>query len=271
MKKILYTFLLVCPLLFISSCEEEEEPLVNLPFLCQDNTNSIPDLGLFIPNVFTPNGDGINDYWRPHISSQITAYNLFIYNTNGVEVYSSTSPSDYWDGECNNEPCEDGQYNYSISLNGQNSSGGVSLVRDIFANEVFDHFPAGKQLCYFGDNIDQNYGFIYQTGENLAAWSGGNFSGAYPSLTSNEPTIADIYVINSSGEALSGVNVRTTVDVNSVYIVYREGITDSNGKVSFSFENVAILDVIADISELHGEEEITLEFGQVTSLTITVE
>lgn len=56
-------------------------------------------LNVFIPNAFTPNGDGYNDVFRPTISGpDLDFYELSILDRNGDEVFSSKDPSVVWDG-----------------------------------------------------------------------------------------------------------------------------------------------------------------------------
>jgi len=49
------------------------------------------------PNIFTPNNDGINDYFEIKTDG-INTYTLFIFNRYGEIVYSITSKRPYWDG-----------------------------------------------------------------------------------------------------------------------------------------------------------------------------
>jgi gliding motility-associated-like protein len=60
-------------------------------------------LSLFIPNSFTPNGDGLNDYFA--ISSLninvLEEFNILIYNRWGQIVFESFDPNFVWDGKCN--------------------------------------------------------------------------------------------------------------------------------------------------------------------------
>lgn len=55
---------------------------------------------IFVPTAFTPNGDGLNDYFRP-IAVGISRFDYFrIYNRWGQLVYSSTLSEDQgWDGK----------------------------------------------------------------------------------------------------------------------------------------------------------------------------
>jgi|TARA_R110000764_G_scaffold120789_1_gene208465 gliding motility-associated-like protein len=55
---------------------------------------------VYIPNAFTPNGDGINDTWKPEFSDtlNVKGYNLEIYDRSGVQVFKSDNPNVWWDG-----------------------------------------------------------------------------------------------------------------------------------------------------------------------------
>ena len=52
---------------------------------------------LYVPNTFTPNGDGKNDYFQPK-GVGISDYKIFIYNRWGEEVFSSDNMDICWDG-----------------------------------------------------------------------------------------------------------------------------------------------------------------------------
>jgi gliding motility-associated-like protein len=56
------------------------------------------DAGLYVPNAFTPNGDGKNDTFKP-IELGMKTLDLFrIYNRWGELVYSTTDINKGWDG-----------------------------------------------------------------------------------------------------------------------------------------------------------------------------
>ncbi len=52
---------------------------------------------LAVPNVFTPNGDQVNDYFEVPTDGT-TVYELTIFTRTGTRVYHSRSPRIYWDG-----------------------------------------------------------------------------------------------------------------------------------------------------------------------------
>ena len=73
----------------------------------------LDDLILFIPNTFTPNGDGKNDKWVIKHIDKFPGNSVTIYNRWGNKVFSSTNYKNDWDG--NNLPI--GTYFYIIDLN----------------------------------------------------------------------------------------------------------------------------------------------------------
>ena len=87
--------------------------------ICVDNC---PDYKL--PNVFSPNNDGINDYFRPFPYRGIKSINAKIFNRWGKELFSTTDPEIMWDGKSGGKPVPDGVYFYvvnvtSITLDGE--------------------------------------------------------------------------------------------------------------------------------------------------------
>ncbi len=60
---------------------------------------------VYIPNVFSPNGDGVNDEFLPLINPdiQIDRYEFQIYDRWGSLVFSSSDPNQSWDGKINGE------------------------------------------------------------------------------------------------------------------------------------------------------------------------
>lgn len=65
-----------------------------------------------IPDVFTPDGDGIND-WFTVVSGTTTEYEMIIYNRWGSPVFKSTDQTKLWDGRTKSgAPCADGVYYY---------------------------------------------------------------------------------------------------------------------------------------------------------------
>jgi len=68
-----------------------------------------------VPNVFTPNNDGINDDLVITVLNS-TSYSITIFDRWGKQVYSSSNIAEYWNGRVNNTDnlAPDGTYYYSI-------------------------------------------------------------------------------------------------------------------------------------------------------------
>lgn len=67
--------------------------------------DSIPSLAVFIPNAFSPNADGANDFWIPVVTGPaIQSYELYIINRHGQEVFRTNDPKRAWNGAVQGEP-----------------------------------------------------------------------------------------------------------------------------------------------------------------------
>lgn len=73
-------------------------------------------LDFTVPNVFTPNDDGINDDFEVKLNNY-TTYSIQIFDRWGKEVYKSTDPTVYWTGRimATTDMVPDGTYFYEIS------------------------------------------------------------------------------------------------------------------------------------------------------------
>jgi gliding motility-associated-like protein len=94
-------------------------------------TEVIPPLSIFIPNAFTPNGDGINDTFGVK-GEGIKNFTMRIYNRWGEVVFESRSPKQQWDGTSHGKPAQSDVYVYQFTAVGEKSetkSGSVTLVR----------------------------------------------------------------------------------------------------------------------------------------------
>lgn len=67
---------------------------------------------LFLPNAFSPNGDGLNDQFAPKFNETVQAYQIHIYNRYGQLVFTSLNPEEAWTGLFNGVPLPVGIYYY---------------------------------------------------------------------------------------------------------------------------------------------------------------
>jgi gliding motility-associated-like protein len=69
-----------------------------------------------IPNVFTPNGDGINDILIARTSSAVEKVDFKIYNRTGLLIFSTENPRIEWDGTYNGRVVSPGIYFYQCDV-----------------------------------------------------------------------------------------------------------------------------------------------------------
>ena len=63
----------------------------------------IPEVKYFLPNAFTPNGDGKNDlYYGNGVMEGATAFNFTIWNRYGEKIFETGDPFEGWNGRKNN-------------------------------------------------------------------------------------------------------------------------------------------------------------------------
>jgi gliding motility-associated-like protein len=90
-----------------------------------------------IPNAFSPNGDGENDYFFPrqYLSKGVRSFSMIIFNRYGQKIFETRSIDGRgWDGNFNDKPQPSGVYVYQIDLilnNGavEKHTGNVTLLR----------------------------------------------------------------------------------------------------------------------------------------------
>jgi gliding motility-associated-like protein len=106
-----------------------EDTLFQMTFPCKDPE----DTSYFeMPDVFTPNGDGMNDTLSLYFKN-ISDFYLNIYNRWGELVFESKIPDFKWDGTFNGQKCAEGSYyaifNYTSYKKEAKSKKIIQLIR----------------------------------------------------------------------------------------------------------------------------------------------
>ena len=85
---------------------------------------------LHVPNVFTPNGDGINDTWEISNIQMYPDAKIFVFNRWGQKLYEGDGTSEYWNGEFRGKLVPAGTYFYVVNIGeGYNTySGPLSIL-----------------------------------------------------------------------------------------------------------------------------------------------
>ncbi len=86
---------------------------------CRDSSSQIiflkPELLMWIPNVFTPNIDGLNDDFGPNVTFGLERYRMRIFDRWGNKVFETQNPEERWSGiDPEGEPIMEGMYVYQI-------------------------------------------------------------------------------------------------------------------------------------------------------------
>lgn len=88
-----------------------------------------------VPTGFTPNGDGLNDYFRPHNAIKADNYDFKVYNRWGQLVFQSNNWQDKWDGRYNGQLQGAGVFVWMLSYTHRDTKkavfkkGVVTLIR----------------------------------------------------------------------------------------------------------------------------------------------
>ena len=89
---------------------------------------------IYVPSAFTPNNDGVNDFFIPK-GDGIDEFEMLVFNRYGQIVFSSKSIDEGWDGTFNSLESPDGVYVYKIRIINKGKSdwiakeGHVTLLR----------------------------------------------------------------------------------------------------------------------------------------------
>jgi len=99
-----------------------------------------PELILYVPNTFTPDGDQFNNTFFPVLTAgyNVESYDFMIFNRWGELIFESQTVGEGWDGTYRNNKCQDDVYTWKLSLrrsfndDREEFVGHVSLLRGGF-------------------------------------------------------------------------------------------------------------------------------------------
>ena len=121
--------LLFMSIILICSCRKTK--LTNHLCDCANTKviETIDTVTLKIPNIFTPNADGVNDYWFITNLEYFQNVKLKI-KDNGVlkkTVFESNNYNNTWDGTNDGKALSDGKYAYELIIDSKTISGYVCI------------------------------------------------------------------------------------------------------------------------------------------------
>ncbi|MCX6287342.1 MAG: gliding motility-associated C-terminal domain-containing protein, partial [Bacteroidetes bacterium] len=77
---------------------------------------------VYFPGAFSPNGDGLNDYFHP-IGPALSTFRLTIYDRWGQQVFTTNNQETGWDGTSKGSSCPVGVYSYIATYELSDTSG----------------------------------------------------------------------------------------------------------------------------------------------------
>lgn len=86
---------------------------------------------IYIPNAFTPDGNGTNDTWNINALEAYPGFELFIFNRYGQLVFKTNNAPVVWNGTFKGKPCLNGVYTYVIKTGNDKEpiKGTVMIIR----------------------------------------------------------------------------------------------------------------------------------------------
>lgn len=121
MKKLFFILSVLC--LFLCSASV---------FAGYTNTDTVQHQRvLFIPNAFSPNGDGMNDFFKIVNLESEKVERFSIFNKWGTTLYESKANDAAWDGTYRGKPQDQGEYGYVIVIRFPNN------VTEVYKGVVF--------------------------------------------------------------------------------------------------------------------------------------
>jgi gliding motility-associated-like protein len=101
---------------FAVSAQESANPyLINGSSMSNSVCTEVTE-NIVVPNIFTPDGDGINELFRPVLSFTPSAYHLTISDKSGRAVFESDDHTESWDGSKGGNPLPQGVYLWFLKV-----------------------------------------------------------------------------------------------------------------------------------------------------------
>jgi gliding motility-associated-like protein len=91
------------------------------------------EVGFFVPNAFTPNGDGQNDVFMA-VATNINKFEMLVFSRNGQLVFQSSDFRKGWDGTVKGKIADDNVYVYKINYADKSGkaktvTGNITLIK----------------------------------------------------------------------------------------------------------------------------------------------
>ncbi|MCH2216156.1 MAG: gliding motility-associated C-terminal domain-containing protein [Flavobacteriales bacterium] len=89
---------------------------------------------VWVPNVFTPDGDGLNDNFKPVIDCDVSNYTMTIFNRWGTEVFRTNDPNEPWRAESPNTKYFASENVYVYIITYEQKVDGLAIPNELIGN-----------------------------------------------------------------------------------------------------------------------------------------
>lgn len=160
--KLIFPAILFLAVVIFSGCSKSE-PIVhiNCDGLVTDTLGTNDSGRIYIPNAFTPNGDGLNEIYRP-FTQYIDSIQFTIYDEDNRVLFTSNLLGDAWIPPVSSLLVK--RYYYKIQATTHRNRK-IGVCGDVYALSCYTINPP-KSFYYFEDMLTPN-GFTGPTAEAL--------------------------------------------------------------------------------------------------------
>ena len=154
---------LIATALLFSNCHKTDNnnniTHINCDGLVTDTLGTNDNAKIYMPNAFTPNGDGLNDIIRPY-TQNVSSINFIIYDETNTVVFSTTQLAQGWSTTVNANSST--KYYYKIQVV-TSANHHIGMCGDLYKLSCR---PNNAPVLYFEDQLTLN-GFTGTTIEVL--------------------------------------------------------------------------------------------------------
>ncbi|MFP5042580.1 gliding motility-associated C-terminal domain-containing protein, partial [Parasediminibacterium sp. JCM 36343] len=158
-EKISFFLLVTIAILFSCSKSKTQAKTINCDGLITDTLSTNDSGRIYMPNAFTPNGDGLNDIIYP-FAWNINSIEFTIYDEDNNIVFTTTQLHNVWQPIPN--PVVNTKYYYRIQAT-TTTNHKIGLCGDLY---MLSCMPKNAPVLYFEDQLSVN-GFTVPTAEVL--------------------------------------------------------------------------------------------------------
>lgn len=152
----------ISALFLFFQCEKDIDQYPHCIGLVTDTTGTGDNARIYIPNAFTPNGDGKNDGIRP-LTSNIASISFTLYDDRFNTVFSTTTIGQGWNAAVYSPTFI--KYYYKIQAT-TNSNHQIGMCGEILQISCYPHGRPASSF-YFEDQLTP-FGFTGVTSETLS-------------------------------------------------------------------------------------------------------